>query len=149
MLMAREPEGLGALTNDGKETWEEIDFPVDSGATETVVSEEMLRTIETVEGDASRRKVEYEVANGEWIPNLGEKKFIASTESGMLRRMTAQVCGVSKPLLSVKRILQAGNRVVFDPAGSYIEDVESGEVSMLKEEGGMFMLKLWCKKPSF
>ena len=78
-----------------------------------------------------------------------KKRLIASTETGMLRRMTAQVCGVSKPLLSVKRILQAGNRVVFDPEGSYIEDVRSGEVSMLKEEGGMFMLKLWCKRPSF
>ena len=50
MLRTREPEGICALTDDGTETWEEIDFPVDSGATETVVSDEMLTTIETVEG---------------------------------------------------------------------------------------------------
>ena len=122
---------------------------MDSGASETVVSDEMLPTVATEEGDAARRGVEYEVANGVCIPNLGEKKFIAATETGMLRRMKAQVCDVSKPLLSVKRILQAGNRVVFDPEGSYIEDKETGEISNLKEDGGMFILKLWVKKSVF
>ena len=146
-LGTRCPEGVNSL--EGKEEWEEIDFPVDSGATETVVSDEMLTSIDIVQGEASRRGVEYEVANGVCIPNLGEKKFIASTESGTLRRMTAQVCDVSKPLLSVKRVIQAGNRVIFDEEGSYVQDKETGEVMPLRETGGMFHLKLWVEKPSF
>ena len=53
-----------------------------------------------------------------------------------------QVCKVSKTLLSVKRVLQAGNRVVFDETGSYIEAEVSEESMHLHEEGSMYMLKL-------
>ena len=63
--------------------------------------------------------------------------------------MKAQVAGVNKSLLSVKRVLQAGNRVVFDNeacGGSYIEDTGTGERMKLEERGGMYMLKLWVKK---
>ena len=41
----------------------------------------------------------------------------------------------------------AGNRVVFDPYGSYIEDVDTSERIQLKEKGGMCMLTLWVHKP--
>ena len=92
------------------------------------------------------RGVQYEVASGELLDNLGEKKFIGVNENGDARSMTAQVCEVNKALLSVKKMVSAGNRVVFDPAGSYIEDVKSGEQMELKQKGGMYMLKLWVKK---
>ena len=42
-------------------------------------------------------------------------------------------------------MVAAGNRVVFSPEGSYVEDVSSGEVVWLKEQGGMYMLKVWVK----
>ena len=86
---------------------------VDSGATETVVGEEMLAMIETKDGPASKRGVEYEVANGVRIPNLGEKKFEAVTEDGIERNITAQVCEVNKALLSVSKMAKSGHRVVF------------------------------------
>lgn len=63
-----------------------------------------------------------------------------------MRRMKAQVCSVSKALLSVRRVLQAGNKVVFSQSGSYIEDEITGERLNLREESGMFMLKLWAKR---
>ena len=44
---------------------------VDSGATETVVGEDMVESVEVVEGEASKKGVQYEVANGVRIPNLG------------------------------------------------------------------------------
>ena len=52
-------------------------------------------------------------------------------------------------LLSVHRCVQAGNKVVFAASGSYIEDETSGEVMPLKEQGGMYMLKLWVKAQGF
>jgi len=138
------PEGVNSIGEEDE--WEEIDMAIDSGATETVVGERMLTSIDTVEGEACRKGVQYEVASGTLIPNLGEKRFLAVGEEGQMRRMKAQVCDVNKALLSVKRILQAGNRVVFDRAGSYIEDEETNERMHLREENGMFMLKLWAKK---
>ena len=103
--------------------------------------------METVEGEAYRKGVQYEVASGTLIPNLGEKRFVAMGEGGQMRKMKAQVCEVNKTLSSVKRVVQAGNRVVFDSAGSYLEDTHIGERMPLREEGGMYMLKLWVRKP--
>ena len=60
--------------------WEEIEMAVDSGATETVVSEEMIKSIETQPGEAMKRGVRYEVASGDLIRNLGEKSFPAVGE---------------------------------------------------------------------
>ena len=128
--------------------WEVIDMAVDSGATETVVSEEMLETIETKDGPAKKRGVEYEVADGDRIPNLGEKKFLGINEDGVERNITAQVCDVNKSLLSVKKVVDAGNRIVFDETGSYIEEKATGNKMWLREENGMYMLNMWVKKNS-
>lgn len=140
------PEGFNTV-GVGEGEWEAIEIAVDSGATETVVGEDMLTGVRTEIGDACRRGVQYEVASGTLIPNLGEKRFVAVGEGGEIRKMIAQVCEVNKPLLSVKRMTQAGNRVVFDSEGSYVEDKQTGEVMWLREEGGMYMLKLWVKGP--
>ena len=120
MFSTVEPEGFNSIETSGE--WECLDLAVDSGATETVVKEEML-TAETTEGAASRRGVQYEVANGVLIPNLGEKKFQGVSEENITRGLTAQVADVNKALLSVRKVVKAGNRVVFDDdEGSYIED---------------------------
>ena len=86
------------------------------------------------------------MANGVKIPNLGEKRFTGISEEGVSRGMTAQVCDVNKALLSVAKITGNGNKVVFDSEGSYIENKTSGEKMWLKEENGMFMLRMWVKK---
>ena len=107
----------------------------------------MLTCIDTKEGSAFKRGVQYEVASGDLIPNLGEKRFVGVCENGETRNMTAQVCEVNKALLSVKRMVQAGNRVVFEPSGGHIEDIHSGERIHMKECGGMYMLKMWVQRP--
>ena len=138
-----EPEGINTL--DDLE-WEELELAVDSGATETVIGEESLQSIKLLEGAAYKRGVKYEVANGIRIPNLGEKRFVGVTEEGLSREIVAQVCEVNKPLLSVSKIVAAGNRVVFDENGSYIENIASGEKVWMKSQGGMYMLKMYVKK---
>ena len=122
---------------------------MDSGASETVVSEDMILSAEVREGPASRRGVEYEVANGVRIPNIGEKKFVGTTEEGISRRLSAQVCEVNKGLLSVSKVARGGSRVVFDSDGSYIEDKASGERMYLIERNGMYMLRMWTKRADF
>ena len=96
-----EPENLNAITADGQ--WEEIQFSVDGGATESVVPPEMPASIPTVPGAASKTGVEYEVANGVTIPNEGEKRFNAYTEEGQEKKMIVQVCDVNQGLLSVSK----------------------------------------------
>ena len=137
------PSGLNAVA-EGE--WEVLEMAVDSAATETVLNDGMVNSVETKDGAASRRGTEYEVANGETIPNLGEKTFLGETEEGFKKNIGAQVCDVNKALLSVKKVVEAGNRVIFDEEGSYIEDKASGEKIWMTEKGGMFTIKLWIKK---
>lgn len=143
-LVERAPEGVNSVDD---QEWEELEMAVDSGATETVIGEHMLANIETREGIAFRKGVQYEVASGALIDNLGEKKFLGVSEEGTTRSITAQVCDVNKALLSVKRMVQAGNRIVFESAGGYIEDIGTGERLQLREQGGMYMLKMWVQRP--
>ena len=145
------PEGVNRIETNGE--WEEIEMAVDSGANETVVNEDMVESVEVVEGEASRRGVKYEVATGVLIQNLGEKRLEAESEEGVRRGITAQVCDVNKALFSVYKVEKAGNRVVFedDEQGndaSYIECRKTGEKMWLREDKGMYMLMLWVRKAS-
>ena len=146
ILQAIEPEGFNAV-GEAEPEWQDIEFAVDSGATESVINEEMLPAVPITESEASKRGVKYEVANGVRIPNLGQKQFDGITDDESLRNLKVQVCDVNKALLSVKKITNAGNRVIFDNEGSYIEDKLTGEKMWLREEGGMYMLRMWVRNP--
>ena len=67
----------------------------------------------------------------------------------MARQMRAQVCEVNMALLSVHRVVQAGNRVVVAASGSYVQGEHTGKTMALEEKGGMYMLKLWVKAQGF
>lgn len=142
-LTVIEPEGeIQAVIDD---EWELVEAAVDSGATENVMSEKTLQSVKTTEGESSRRGVSYEVANGVRIPNLGEKRFVAISSEGVAKGLTCQICEVNRPLLSVSKIVNAGHKVVFTGAGSWIEDEKTGEVMALKEDGGMYTLQMWVR----
>ena len=111
-----------------------------------MIKPKTLPGINATEGRAYKRGVEYEMENGEMAPNLGDNKFNGVTEEGTLRGLTAQVVDVSQNLLSVHRCVKAGNRVVFDSEGSYVENKRNGEVNWLTENGNLWILKLWVKK---
>ena len=138
-----EPETVNSVTTKNK--WEVIDIALDSGASETVISEDMLPNIPIKQGDASRRGVQYEVANGVRIPNLCEKKLQVYSEEGTVRSITTQVCEVNKGLLSVRKVVVAGNCVVFDSTGSYIEDKKTHERMYMRDEAGMSMLRMYVR----
>ena len=109
-----------------------------------MISEDMVSAVKTKEGSASRRGFVYETANGETIPNLGEKQFVAESEEGARKKITAHVADVNKGLLSVTKIVAAGDRVVFD-GNSYLEDRATGEKMWLTEAHGVYMLKMWVE----
>ena len=57
--------------------------------------------------------------------------------------MTAQVADITKPLCSVRRMTQAGNRVVFDDTGSYVENKQTGEITTINETRGDYHMVVW------
>ena len=60
--------------------------------------------------------------------------------------MMAAVTEVDDALLSESKVVKAGNRVVFDESGSYIEHKTSGEITPLIEQRGLYKLKMWVPK---
>ena len=85
------------------------------------------------------------MANGYVIEHMGQKSFNAVTEDEQVRRITAQVTEVDKPLLSVHQIVKHGSTVVFAPSGSYI-DTPGGQRLRMKNAGNVYKLKMWVPK---
>ena len=123
--------------------WEEVEMIVDSGASGTVVGANMVKAVEAAN---IKSDVSYKLADGSRIPHMGEKSFKAFTDQGHIRHMIAAVTDVDDALLSVSKVVGAGNRVVFDSDGSYIEHKESGEVIPLVTQGSLYTLKMWVPK---
>ena len=80
---------------------------------------------------------------------MGEKTFVGVSENNVIRKITSQVTDVNQALLSVRKMMRSGHRVVFDSDGSFIEDKESGEWMDMRDDGRMFLLKLWVHKAGF
>lgn len=106
--------------------WTKIELTVESGAVNTVGPPRTAPKVPTVEGEAKRRGVKYRVANGNLIDNLGEKKLRGLSDEYKPVGLTMQVTDVTKPLLSVREMVNAGQRVVFSLDGSYSEDMRTG-----------------------
>ena len=106
--------------------------------------------METKESWGSKRGQSYEVANGDEIFNQGDKKFIAymTTVQGQDsegRGVTAQICDVHRPLMSVRKMCKSGHKVIFDEEGSYVENKETGEQLKIIEEDGEYLLDVWVR----
>ena len=69
------------------------------------------------------------------------------TREDTFRNMKFCAAAVSKPLASVRKIVAAGHRVVFDDV-SYIENKTTGEINYLREESGNYILDVWVPPPN-
>ena len=73
---------------------------------------------------------------------------MATDGSEAINRIDLQVTEVHKALLSVAKMVDAGQRVVFDPDGSFVEDTLTGERIPMTRKDGVYELKLWAKQYS-
>ena len=110
-------------------------FGVDSGAAVTVVGKDVAPDYPSRKGAA---RVLW-AANGAAIPEYGHKRLVVRGDwgCGIVRASTA---GVSKNLLSVSQLVDAGNEVVFRPQGAYIHHLRTGRHMPLARTNGVFEL---------
>ena len=101
----------------------------------------------------SRRGMEYEVANGETIPNVGERHCLLMTEdSASAKSIVFQVADIHKPLLSVSRCADLGFQCVLGKYGGQLVDEQTGEVIPLHRRGNLYVMRAWVrenKSPDF
>ena len=126
--------------------WENVEFTADSGAAESVVPSTALRSVKTEQGEKSKRGVEYESACGTTLPNEGEKRCMISTGDSPIEKLAVlQVANIGKSLLSVSKMVDKGNSVVFAPSGAYIYNEMTGESTLLKRKGNLYVLDAWVR----
>ena len=143
-LIEKRPQCLNPIHSGA---WEYFEAILDSGATVTVIPPHLAKEYDIQEGEAAKAGVKYEIANGEEIPNLGEKLMPIMTSEGTTRGLRAQVADVSKPLQAVRSLVRSGHVVVFgdgeDGNANYIMNKMTGEVNMVKDDGTNYLLGMY------
>ena len=81
--------------------WERIQVIIDSGSNVPVMPVALAEKYSVKESRVSKAGVSYAVANGNQIPNLGEKFFPVVTKEGTLRGYQSQCADVTSVLQSV------------------------------------------------
>ena len=61
-------------------------------------------------------------------------------------KLPMQIADVTKALGSADQMIEAGNTVVFDKNGSYIQNKVTGKKTALKRKNGSFVFSLWVKR---
>ena len=149
-FIEKRPQHLKPLCQNGD--WETIEAILDSGASVIVIPPHFGRGYEIQPGEASKAGVRYEVANGEEIPNLGEKNLLVMTEEGTWRGLKAQVAEVTKALQSVRGLVKAGHLVVFgdgeDGCQHYILNKITGEVNNVADDGINYLMRMHVVPPT-
>ena len=142
------PKGaFSAVGNVQQPEWIEIEITIDSGACETVMPFGMCSSISVLASRQYSEGVEYEVANGETIPNLGERRCLMMTQgSGIMKKINFQVAEVHKPLLSITRVADMGYDCVLGKGGGYLIDQSSGERIPLYRKDNLYILKARIKQ---
>ena len=120
---------------------------IDSGAAESVMPKDFLTQFPLHESVGSKQGVCYVTANGSRMPNLGQRRVHFKTTNGANSSVLFQVTHARKPLASVAKIVQKGNRVVFSPEASYIENIHSGTKVPIVEANGTYHLDVEYKAP--
>ena len=121
------------------ETDRTIEVMVDSGASESVMPAGWFEDYQLMDGGI--KGVEFASADGGTITILGERKLALDLADGTTKGFTFQVGDkATRPLGSVHRIVQKGNRVVFSASGSYIENEQTGERIWMRESQGVYVL---------
>ena len=121
---------------------------VDSGASVAVVPKNCASDYKITPTRESAAGVCYTVANGNSMPDLGQRSPNIVTENGILKKVRFHVADVDKPLLAVSAVRRKGYRVVFDDE-SYIQNkINPEEKIPLIEENGTYKMKAWLVPPS-
>ena len=120
---------------------------MDSGACVSVMPENMCEGISIMENDLVRAGAEYEVANGESIPNLGERRCEVMTVGTLApKRIVFQVAAVHKPLLSISGCADMGFDCFLGKEGGSLRDRTTGETIPLIRKGSLYVVRMWVRQ---
>lgn len=130
--------------------WEGVHCIVDSGACNHVGPPELGKDFPLQETNASRDGQCFMGADGSKMRNLGCKDIFATTDFGEQLGARVQIAEkVKRTLLSVGKLVDSGNSVVFNSENSYIYNKASGESTPIYRENGVYKMNLWIPRNQY
>ena len=144
-LEPEEPQVMSVEEQKPKGGWKKVTVTVDSGSADHVAPEAEFSAFQLEESEGSKKGRRYVAANGQRVPNLGQRKVAMATEDGRGLHVVWQVTKVVKPLLSVSKLTSNGNVVILDKYHPRIIGV-NGDVTWLRRINGTYECDLWVKE---
>ena len=141
------PKGQNGISVVGRPEWQEIEITVDSGACDTVMPSKMCSHISILSTPKSLSGFEYEVANGQGLPNHGERRCFMMTEnSETMKRIAFQCADVHKALLSVSALADQGYDCLLGKLGGELRDTLTGDVIPLHRRDNLYVMRAWVRQ---
>ena len=75
--------------------------------------------------------------------NLGQTHIPLALDNGARTVATFQVADVSRPLMSVGKVCEMGNRVIFGANGGYILNLATGAATKFEKKEGIYVFVMW------
>ena len=98
------------------------------------------------ETERSKAGAGYRAANNSVINHYGMRRLKGQGDNYKPMSMIAQIADVKSTLVSVHRLLEAGNRVHFEPGNCFVEHVKTGRKTRIIEKGGAFEVGFWVPR---
>jgi hypothetical protein len=119
-----------------------IEGTMDSGASNSVAPIEALPGVKISESAGSKSGQHYVSAGNDRIPNVGEQLVHFKTKEGHRSSLKWQCAPVTKPLLSISHICDAGHRVTFEATGGYMVNLKSGRKTSFRRKNNVYVLDM-------
>ena len=122
-----------------KDRWMKVRVTMDTGAAGHVMPEAMFPNVKL---ERKTPPMKFVTANGDQIRDFSEKNIPFRTNEGIQRCITFRSANVVKPLISMQKIVRAGNVVVLDEKNPHIRNIRDGTVKKLDANNGVYTMDL-------
>ena len=129
-----------------------FEVALDSGAGDHVSSGAEAPAFAVEESAGSRARQHFLGAGGHRMPNQGQMKLDLRAENGKRGRdlkVIFQVAKVTRPLMSVSKICDAGLAVKFTKDLALVIDAKDNEVCRFQRRGGLYVASMKMRNPRF
>ena len=141
------------VVDDTKEFLDaEVEVAADSGAGEHVLNEEDAPMYAIEESAGSKAGQNFLTAGGHRMPNKGQVRLVMRADNGKKGRdirTTFQVAKVTRPLMSVSKVCDAGMSMRFTAAMAIVEDPAGKEVMRFQRQGGLYVANMRLRNPNY
>ena len=133
--------------SSGADGWRTVECILDSGASESVCPASMAPLWPVEDSPGSLVGLHYLSASGGRLKNCGQQHVPIELTSGQRTHALFQIAEVSRPLVSVARLTEAGKAVIFGCSGGVIRDLQSGVDTPFERRDGIYIFQIRIPPP--